>query len=193
MPPKPKVVKQVGKKRVAVKATSKVVKLAKVRRVPKKVPADSKPSVTKRDLAVAVANKAVGILPLAQSGKKAKRAIEKVTEVVLDVLPKALGIRQLANCVEAVSAKPPPQAVMFPIGSIADAVADLNMPRVESIVNALPSQVWSLVLSFSGTRSPVAHPLWLLRGGGLYSFDLRLWRGSLARFLVSSYQIIPES
>jgi hypothetical protein len=54
---------------------------------------------------------------------------------------------------------------MFPIGSIADAVAGLNSSRVEALANALLSQVWSLVSSFSGTRSPVAHPLWLLREG----------------------------
>ena len=182
LPPKPKVVTQVGKKRVAMKAAPKAVKMAKVRRVPRKVPADSKPSVTKRDLAVAVANKAVGVLPGAQSGKKAKRVVAKVTELVLGVLPKTLGISQLTNCVEAVNAKAPPQAVMFPIGSIATAVAGLNNPRVEALANALLtrtfSQVWSLVSFFSGTRSPVAHPLWLLRGGRLCLHSASPMRGS---------------
>ena len=182
LPPKPKVVTQVGKKRVAMKTASKAVKMAKVRRVPRKVPADSKPSVTKRDLAVAVANKAVGVLPVAQSGKRAKRVVAQVTELVLGVLPKTLGISQLTNCVEAVNAKAPPQAVMFPIGSIATAVAGLNTPRVEALANALLtrtfSQVWSLVSSFSGTRSPVAHPLWLLRGGRLCLHSASPMRGS---------------
>ena len=170
--PKLKGVTQVGKKQVATKTAYKAVKMAKVRRVPRKVPADSKPSVTKRDLAVAVANKAVGVLPVAQSGKRAKRVVAQVTELVLGVLPKTLGISQLANCVEAVNAKAPPQAVIVPIGSIADAVAELNMSRVDALANALitrtsvfSSQVWSLVSNFSGTRSPVAHPLWLLPGG----------------------------
>ena len=137
LPPKPKVVTQVGKKQVATKTAPKAVKMAKVRRVPRKVPADSKPSVTKRDLAVAVANKAVGVLPVAQSGKRAKRVVAQVTELVLGVLPKTLGITQLANCVEAVNAKAPPQAVIVPIGSIADAVAELNMSRVDALANAL--------------------------------------------------------
>jgi hypothetical protein len=183
--PKLKGVTQVGKKQVATKTASKAVKMAKVRRVPRKVPADSKPSVTKRDLAVAVANKAVGVLPVAQSGKRAKRVVAQVTELVLGVLPKTLGITQLANCVEAVNAKAPPQAVIVPIGSIADAVAELNMSRVEALANALltrtsvfSSQVWSLVSVFSGTRSPVAHPLWLLRGGRLCLHSASPMRGS---------------
>ena len=164
LPPKPKVVTQVGKKPVAMKTAPKAVKMAKVRRVPRKVPADSKPSVTKRDLAVAVANKAVGVLPVAQSGKKAKRVVAKVTELVLGVLPKTLGISQLTNCVEAVNAKAPPQAVMFPLGSIADAVAGLNSSRVEALANDLLSQVWSLVC-----LSQVPGLLWLI----LYGFSGR--------------------
>ena len=182
LPPKLKGVPQVGKKQVATKTAPKAVKMAKVRRVPRKVPADSEPSVTKRDLAVAVANKAVGVRPVAQSGKKVKRVVAKVTELVLGVLPKTLGISQLTNCVEAVNAKAPPQAVMFPIGAIADAVAGLHMSRVEALANALLtrtfSQVWSLVSVFSGTRSPVAHPLWLLRGGRLCLHSASPMRGS---------------